>query len=167
MIHTGVVTQVQRLWARRIAPQTQLRTAVDTLPLRLVVSRADQAHPFTVIQVNGPLDRRTVAALIDCAADLYANGTRRLLIDLSATPRIELSGLFALHSIARLYRGDPLPDPEDGWSALHEAAQVAPAAHGEGIRLVAPAAIARVISQSKVCQLLVVYNELERAMNEQ
>jgi hypothetical protein len=33
------------------------------------------------------------------------------------------SGLVALHSIVRLMHGEPPPDPESGWGALHSLGQ--------------------------------------------
>jgi hypothetical protein len=53
--------------------------------------------------------------LIEAANTHYSQGRRGLLLDLRQTSQIELSGLFALLNIARLYSGESLLDPEEGW----------------------------------------------------
>jgi anti-anti-sigma regulatory factor len=40
------------------------------------------------------------------------------LLDLSDLTYISSAGLVALHTVALLLRGEPLPDTEQGWAAL-------------------------------------------------
>ena len=49
-------------------------------------------------------------------------GTRDLILDLSQVGFMSSSGIVTLHSLALIMRGDQPPDLEQGWSALHEAA---------------------------------------------
>ena len=51
-----------------------------------------------------------------------ANGSA-LVLDLSSVEQLELTGIFALHCIALLMRGEIIPDPEYGWSAMRTAAE--------------------------------------------
>jgi hypothetical protein len=133
--------------------------------LTLVVVQPDNRVQRTVLQVKGVLDRRTAEAFITCAADLYDQGCRQLIIDLQATTRIELSGAFALHNIARLYSGEAMLNPEDGWEVLRRAAVNAPTALGERVKLLAPPpAVALVIGQASACQVLEVYADLASAV---
>jgi|GEM_PF-6493469 len=88
-------------------------------------------NAVTQMQVIGALDRHSYQAFIASAAALYRQGQTKLLVDLGQTTQIELSGLFALHSIARLYAGGSLLDPESGWAGLRAAAEEATPALGD------------------------------------
>jgi anti-anti-sigma regulatory factor len=81
------------------------------------VSQAQGNIPVTVVKVDGQLDGQTYQDLIAKAKDLYDAGTRDLLLDLSDLTYISSAGLVALHSIALLLKGEPLPDTTAGWSA--------------------------------------------------
>jgi hypothetical protein len=123
-------------------------------------------EPHTaVLQVAGVLDHRSYEEFIDPAAALHMLGKRQLIIDLHQVMRIELSGLFALHSIARLYGGERLLNPEVGWLALQAAAGHVTVAMREGVKLLAPPpAIARTIRNASFCRFLEVYAELPAAL---
>lgn len=75
--------------------------------------------PVTVLAPHGNIDGTTYQQLIDEAHNAIAGGARDVLLDLSDVPYLSSAGLMALHSIAALTRGDPLPDPDAGWAALH------------------------------------------------
>src|SRR5436190_23854954 len=103
MINTALVARVQQFWGRRakargksvrpmFAPMPIAPAA--PAPLTLVATQPDPQTPITRLEVKGVLDRRTFEALVARAADLYAQGCRRLIVDLRATTRIELAGRF-------------------------------------------------------------------------
>src|SRR4029453_8787495 len=101
---------------------------------------------------------------VACVANLYAGGCRRLIVDLQATTRVELSGLFALHSVTRLFNGEAMPNSESGWGALHESVGLVSTTPSEEVKLLAPPpAVARAIEQSSLCQPLKVYPDLASA----
>ena len=72
-----------------------------------------------VIALDGELDASNYEGLIETVRGLYANGTRRLVLDLSGLSYMASSGLVALYSIVQVLRGEEPPDPESGWSAFH------------------------------------------------
>jgi len=72
-----------------------------------------------VIALEGELDASNYEGLIETVRGLYANGTRRLVLDLSGLTYMASSGLVALYSIVQVLRGEEPPDPESGWSAFH------------------------------------------------
>jgi anti-anti-sigma regulatory factor len=72
-----------------------------------------------VLAVHGDLDASNYQDLIARAKAAYDAGTRDVLIDLSAATFVSSSGLVALHSIAKLLRGEPAPNADEGWGALH------------------------------------------------
>ena len=72
-----------------------------------------------VIALEGELDASNYEGLIETVRGLYANGVRRLVLDLSGLSYMASSGLVALYSIVQVLRGEEPPDPESGWSAFH------------------------------------------------
>ncbi|MCL4863538.1 MAG: hypothetical protein KJZ93_29305 [Caldilineaceae bacterium] len=117
------------------------------------------------LQVTGALDRFNYQALIENATTLYGQGRRHLLIDLRQTTRIELSGLFALLSIARLYSGQTLLDPESGLAGLRRAAETATPALGERVKLLASSPVAAAaLQRAHFCQFFAHYSDLETAL---
>jgi anti-anti-sigma regulatory factor len=103
--------------------------------------------------------------LIDIASAYYHQGRRGLVLDLRQTSQIELSGLFALLSIARLYNGQPLLDPEAGWVGLHEAAEEVTPALGERVKLVAPSPVAAAaLERANFCHFFTHYPDLDTAL---
>ena len=84
------------------------------------VERVDANVPVTVMALDGELDASNYLRLVDDVRDLYASGTRNLLIDLSDLSFIASSGLVALFSVVKVMNGEQAPDPEDGWGAFHQ-----------------------------------------------
>lgn len=146
-----------------------LLPVVDTpTPARLQLSWSlpeEQPH-ITMMQVGGELNRHTYIDLIEAAVDCHIKGGRSLLLDLRQVRRVELAGLFALHSIARLYAGESLLDPEAGWVMLRSAAERVTPAMSQQVKLLAPPpAIAQVIQNAALCHFLEQYNDLDKALN--
>jgi anti-anti-sigma factor len=84
----------------------------------ITVSQAQGRVPVTVIKLAGQLDGQTYQDLINKAREAYAAGARDFLMDMTDLSYISSAGLVALHSAAMLVRGEELPNPESGWSAL-------------------------------------------------
>jgi anti-anti-sigma factor len=89
------------------------------MALDTTVEQASGRVPITVLALDGELDASNFTELIEQVRGLYDTGTRHLLLDLADLRFMASSGLVALHSIVRLMHGEPPPDPEAGWSALH------------------------------------------------
>jgi anti-anti-sigma factor len=84
------------------------------------VDRVEAGVPVTVMALDGELDASNYLRLVDDVRDLYASGTRNLLLDLSDLTFIASSGLVALYSVVQVMNGEEPPDPEYGWSAMRE-----------------------------------------------
>src|SRR5512143_1764786 len=69
------------------------------------------------MRVDGQLDGQSYTQLIDQARELFKDGARDFVIDMSDLTYISSAGLVALHSVALLTNGEQLPDTEAGWSA--------------------------------------------------
>ncbi len=89
------------------------------MALETTVEQASGRVPITVLSLDGELDASNFVELINHVRGLYDAGTRHLLIDLTNLRFMASSGLVALHAIVRLMHGEPPPDPEAGWGALH------------------------------------------------
>ncbi len=87
--------------------------------LSITVGHESGRVPVAVIKLEGELDAANYMELISTARQLSEQGARHILLDLSDLTYMGSSGLFALHSVAMLLRGEEPPDPEHGWSALH------------------------------------------------
>lgn len=74
--------------------------------------------PVTVLQPHGDLDASSYQDLVAKAQEVCAGGTQDLLLDLGDTPFLSSSGLVAIQSLARLLRGEEIPDPEAGWGTI-------------------------------------------------
>jgi|SRR5438093_2980555 anti-anti-sigma regulatory factor len=84
------------------------------------VDRIEAGVPVTVMALDGELDASNYLRLVDDVRELYASGTRNLLIDLSDLSFIASSGLVALFSVVKVMNGEEPPDPEYGWGAFRE-----------------------------------------------
>jgi anti-anti-sigma regulatory factor len=89
------------------------------MALTTSVEEAIGRVPITVVSLDGELDASNFEAFIREIQGLYDAGSRHLLLDLSRLTFLASSGLVALHSIVRIVHGEPPPDPEAGWGALH------------------------------------------------
>ncbi len=73
---------------------------MDPLTLN-VTSQSDPA--VTILQVAGRIDATTASLLRERASQLYAEGARRLLLDLEKVDYISSAGLNTFHMIYKLY----------------------------------------------------------------
>jgi hypothetical protein len=76
-----------------------------------------------LVRLAGRLDATTYEEVIAQARALYARGERHLTLDLCGVTGIDLSGLFAIHCISLLFRGQTPPESEEGWRALRRAVE--------------------------------------------
>jgi len=114
--------------------------------MHMTVDQAQGQVPVTILHLHGSLDASNYEQAIATARELYAAGTRSLLIDLSDLSFMGSSGVVALHSIALLLRGAPLPDAEMGWQAFHSMSHDRDSGSQSQVKLLSP--------QPKVLQTL-------------
>jgi hypothetical protein len=133
--------------------------------LTLYIRQECQPVPVTVLELHGALDRKGYEAFIATATKLHQEGARRLLIDLRFVTGLELAGLFALYSVARLYAGEALLDPAVGWAALRRAAEEHLPALGKHFKLArASPQVERVLQQASFGRTLPRYPDLPLAL---
>ncbi|MCE7982291.1 MAG: hypothetical protein DYG89_13935 [Caldilinea sp. CFX5] len=163
-------TALKTLWgiARPAAtPTTMVETAAADKPVLLALQASLPAGRTDVVclAVAGELTRHTYTSLIEVARRHYQQGQRYLLLDLRQTTQIELSGLFALLSIARLYSGQTLLDPEAGWAGLHTAVEEIAPALRQRVKLItpSPAAVAA-LERASFCGCFTHYPDVDTAI---
>jgi anti-anti-sigma regulatory factor len=86
--------------------------------MEIKVSQEQGRVTIAILQPIGHLDGQTYQDLIDKAREAFEAGAHHILLDLSELTYISSAGLVSLHTIALMTRGEDLPDPEQGWSAL-------------------------------------------------
>ncbi len=85
-------------------------------------SVASESPKIVILDLDGELDASNYLEVIDHVRQLYRDGARHLVIDLSDLKFLSSSGLVSLHSAALIMRGEEPPNPELGWSAFHSIA---------------------------------------------
>ena len=106
--------------------------------MELVVDSAQARVRVTIVRVKGKLDGSSYQSLIAQAQELYKQGTRHVLIDLSECDYVSSAGLVAIHSIVKLLRGEAHEDVEAGWDALHDIGREAGKDKTMHVRLLSP-----------------------------
>jgi Anti-anti-sigma regulatory factor (antagonist of anti-sigma factor) len=136
------------------------------MALETSVEQAMGRVPITVVALDGELDASNFEALIETVRDLYATGSRRLLLDLTNLRFMASSGLVALHSIVRLMHGEPPPDLESGWGALHSlGADVAGGSTQAEVQLCgAQPAVERVLARTGLTRLFLTHPDRSTAI---
>lgn len=164
---TGAVKAIWRTARRRPAQPAFAHPVAESKAVLLTVRAFLPPAQTTVVclAVEGTLNRYTYMSLIDMACAHYHQGRRRLLLDLRQTSQIELSGIFALYNIARLYGGQSLLDPEAGWAGLHQIAEDVTPALGTRVKLLAPSpVVVAALERASFCRFLDHYADWEAAL---
>jgi anti-anti-sigma regulatory factor len=128
----------------------------------------DQVHsrvPITVLAIHGDLDASNYEQVIAKARELYADGARYLLLDLSAMPFMGSSGLVALHSIALLMRGEVAPDPAAGWQAFHSIDHARAGGVQQHVKLLSPQPkVSRTLQMTNMGDFFEIYTDKQLAI---
>lgn len=129
------------------------------------VSQQQGNVPVTIIKLAGQLDGQNYQDLIAKAQELYNEGARDFLLDLSDLTYISSAGLVALHSIALMARGEELPDPEHGWSTYRSVGRASTAGLQTHMKLVKPREEVRnVLEMVGFQNLFATFDDLDEAI---
>jgi anti-anti-sigma regulatory factor len=120
---------------------------------------------LSIIGLEGDLDASNFKDLIREAQKLYDQGARSLILDLSSLNFMSSSGLVAMHSIAKIFRGDAPPDLEAGWSAIHAASEDILSGMEHSVRLVNPQPkILSTLQKTGMDRFFAIYPDLRAAV---
>ncbi len=135
--------------------------------MNITVSQAQGRVPVTVLCIEGDLDGSNYQDVIARAKELYAAGTRHLLLDLTNTPYMSSAGLVALHGVTLLLRGEEPPSPENGWSAFHAISRDQTSGHAKqhGVKLLNPQPrVDKLLDKAGLKDSFEIYNDLQTAV---
>ncbi len=131
----------------------------------VTATQAQAEVPVTVLHIKGELDASNYQIVIDKAREVYAEGTRNVLLDLSEVPYMGSSGLVAFHSVALLMRGETPPDPEQGWGALRSIDRERESGLQHHVKLLNPQPkVERVLKMAGFDQFFEIYTDEEAAI---
>jgi anti-anti-sigma regulatory factor len=129
---------------------------------------ADQIQsrvPVTLLAIHGDIDASNYEQVIAKARELYAAGTRHLLLDLSDVPFMGSSGVVALHSVALLMRGETPPDPEAGWQAFHTIDHARGGRVQQQVKLLSPQPkVSRTLQMTSMNDFFEIYTDQQAAI---
>ena len=122
-------------------------------------------RPVSILRVYGRVDATNYLELIDSAREIYAAGTRYILVDMRGVTQVSSAGLMALHSVAVLFRGGTPPDPESGWDAFHTLAEDLDRGIKSNFKLLNPQPqVRQVLDMVGFTTYLEIYPDLEAAL---
>ncbi len=128
-------------------------------------AKAPGRVPVTILKLDGQLDGQNYQELITKAQELYSQGARDFLLDLSGLTYISSAGLVALHSVALLARGEQVPDPEGGWSTYRSMGRAGEAGIQKHVKLLSPRPeITNVLDMVGFGNLFEVFTDLDKAV---
>lgn len=131
----------------------------------ITISQAQGRVPVSVIQLDGMLDSQSYEDLTAKARGLYEAGARDVLIDLTGLTYISSAGLVALHTIALLLRGVPLPDPGQSWSSVKSMSHVSGTGMQKHIKLLNPRPeVSGVLDMVGFSKMFEIFSDREKAI---
>lgn len=129
------------------------------------VSQVFGQVPIMVMTLNGDLDGSNFQDVIAKAKEIHDAGARYLLLDMRGVPFMSSAGIIALHSAALLMRGDPPPDPEEGWAAFHAVSHDLESGVQPYVKLLAPQpGVTRVLEKTGMNRFFEIHAEREQAV---
>ena len=89
----------------------------------MAVTQREGMIPVTILHIEGRVEGSNYEQLIAKAQELYANGIRNLLLDLSKLTFLSGTGISALHRVAQLFHGTARTDLDEGWAEFRTEAR--------------------------------------------
>jgi len=128
------------------------------------ISKKDSRVPVTLMQLTGDLDASNYTEVIAKAQEVYEDGTRDLLIDLSKVPYVSSAGLMALHAVVLIFSGQSM-QPKTGRPTFQSINPQRDSAVREHVKLLSPqAAVEKVLDVVGLKHFFELYTELETAL---
>lgn len=132
--------------------------------MEIILSQENGSVPVSVISVKGDLDASSYLDLVNTAQQLYDEGTRYLLLDLSDLAFISSAGLASLHMVTKLFRGER-SDPAQGWTAFKEVDREREREMQKNVKLLNPSSeVDKVLDTVGFKRFFEVYTDLDEAV---
>jgi anti-anti-sigma regulatory factor len=104
----------------------------------ITISKTEESPSIVTLHLEGKLDGANYETLIEAAREIYSDGQRDLILDLSKLTFISSAGLSSIHQVALLFRGETLPNHDSGWAAYHAIERDLGKATQQHVKLLAP-----------------------------
>ena len=131
----------------------------------IAVSEQQGKVPVTILKLDGQLDGQNYQTLIAKAKDLFQEGARDFILDLSDLTYVSSAGLVALHSVALLVKGEALPDTDQGWSTYRSLGRTSSAGLQNHIKLLSPREEVRsVLDMVGFANVFAIFTDLDEAV---
>jgi hypothetical protein len=107
-------TDVRKAIAETAAPATIHHSALPAQQVQLIGKG---------IKLPRRLDASCYQEVLAAVQQVYPYSGPVLVLDLSDVEQLELTGIFALHCVGLMIRGETTPDPANGWKAMRAAVE--------------------------------------------
>lgn len=135
--------------------------------MTISISQKQGRVPVTIIHLEGRLDGMNYQELINKGHELYAEGVRDILLDLTNLTYVSSAGMVAFHNIALLMRGENPPSLDQGWTAYRRMGRSGFAKGGqEHFKLFNPQPeVANILDMVGFNTIFKIFKELDEAVN--
>ena len=120
---------------------------------------------ITVVHLVGDVDSFNYTDVIAKAQELFDDGVRNLLLDLTQVPYVSSAGLMALHTVARIYSGHSLQGKDGGRPIFRAINLKEDASAREHVKLLNPQpAVDQVLDVVGLKQFFEIFADLDTAV---
>ncbi len=121
--------------------------------------------PVTILVLKNNIDGSNYKMLIEKAEELYEQGSRDLLLDMSQVNFISSAGLVALHTVALTMQGGERFETDDGWQAIHALERDIGTGFQAHIKLLNPQPkISKILESTMIDQYIEVFTDEKEAI---
>jgi anti-sigma B factor antagonist len=132
--------------------------------MQMQISLSKQGE-ITVMHIAGDVDASNYTDVINKAQELYDDGARGLLLDLSKVPYVSSAGLMSLHTVARIFMGQAVQAKDGGRPSFRALNSQQDANVRETVKLLAPQpAVEQVLEVVGLKQFFEIHTDLDAAM---
>ena len=133
--------------------------------MQINFSKQEGRVPVTIMQLTGNLDSSNYTEVIAKAQNIYEEGARNLLIDLSKVPYVSSAGLMSLHTVALIFVGQSMNSKESGRPVSRSINAQNEKTVRQHVKLLSPQpAVEQVLDVVGLKQFLDIYTDLETAI---
>jgi anti-anti-sigma regulatory factor len=133
--------------------------------MNITITKQDEPVSIAILHLEGKLDGANYESLIEEAQQVYADGARDLVLDLSKLSFISSAGLAAIHQVALLFRGEANPSQDKGWAAFHAIDRDRSAGAQQHVKLFSPREpVKQVLELTGFDTLFESYSDLQQAV---
>jgi anti-anti-sigma factor len=134
--------------------------------MQISLSKHEGNVSVTVMQLDGELDASNYTDVITRAQELYDEGARDLLIDLSKVSYVSSAGLMSLHSVVLIFTGQSMKSKETGRPSFRAINPQRDSAGLQHVKLLNPQpAVVQVLDVVGLKQFFDIHTDLKTAVD--